>query len=370
MVEDCVQKCPTRGKDFLNTNSTGRIGNNVRTDEVTRKAILERIKAGSSNSQVARDFGVGETTVRRIKASSNTTTVQPLPMIQHHDKKIGGINWRESITLIKQFQDLRSKASWSQHDANVTIGDGTSPVAIMFLSDMHIGAIGSDHEMFLELTDIILNTPNLYVAILGDVVEMAIKLRSVAEVCAQILDPFLQVEFMESWIEEIKHKVVFATWGNHESDRNEALSGNCPIKNIIARRVPYFSGLGHPNLMVGDQVYKMAASHKFQGVTATDCTAGCKKYLRQEYPEGEIAVQGDCHRAGVSIYNEGGKRRIAMTSGTLIRSGFSQRYFSLKTSTAFPVLALWHDKHLAVPFMTIAEYLNSFGVDAPVHQGL
>jgi hypothetical protein len=53
------------------------------------------------------------------------------------------------------------------------------------------------------------------VALIGDVLEYAIKLRSVAEVCAQIFGPDKQMQFVEDWFEEIKPKVAFATWCNH-----------------------------------------------------------------------------------------------------------------------------------------------------------
>lgn len=344
-------------------------------DAGTRKVVLDFINAGVSKRQIARELGIPESSVRHIFKTTVDTPIKPEPPIRpevvFHDKKIGGFNWRESIALIQKYQELRSNASWSQHYATIEVGDGSRPIAILFLSDMHIGSIGADHGLFLELTDLILHTPNLYVAILGDVVEMAIKLRSVAEVCAQILEPELQSQFMEQWIEEIEHKVIFCTWGNHESDRNEQLAGCSPIKNILAKRAPYFNGIGHADIIVGTETYKFAASHKFAGVTKLDCTAGCKKYLREEYPDGEIAVQGDSHRSGITIYNSGGKRKYAISSGTLqTKSGYSQRYFSLLTSTAFPVVVLRHDKHMITPYFTIAEYFNSIGIDHPPHKGI
>jgi len=199
--------------------------------------------------------------------------------------------------------------------------------------------------------------------VMGDVVEMAIKLRSVAEICAQVLDPEMQLDFIESWVKEISHKVLWATWGNHESDRNEQAGGTSPVKRILAEKVPYFNGIGHVDLLVGTQTYKIATSHKFSGVTQADAGAGCKRYLRLEFPEGDIAMQGDCHRSSISAYHDGGNNRIAMTGGTLnIKSGFAQRYFSLKTSTAFPVVALWPDKKQAIPFFNVQQFMDTLGL--------
>jgi hypothetical protein len=343
-----------------------------RTPVQTEQKVIDCLNSGMSGKQTARDLGIGETTVRRIKKRnaqqvSQGPQVSTASQVEYLDKKVGGLNWRDSIPLIESIQKLRKDTSWSQRAATIRVGDGTSPVAIMAFGDQHIGAVSTDYARFVEMTDLIINTPNLFCILVGDEVEMAIKLRSVAEVCAQVIDPFLQAEFIESWLEEIMHKVICSTFSNHSTEREEKASGNSIIKSIIAKRIPFFTGIGHPDIVVGEQTYKFALAHKFAGVTMLDATAGCKRYMRNEYPEAEIAIQGDCHRAGVSIYNEGNSRRIAISSGTLnIHSGYAERYFSLFTSDAFPVVVLYPDKHLAIPFFNIEDYLHSIGTQEVV----
>lgn len=335
-----------------------------KTPDALEQKVLNLLSKGITGVQIALDLGIGETTVRRIKnrgvIPKQATAVSTEAQIEYLDKKQGGLNWRDVIPAAQGMQKLRRTASWSQNTAQIKVGNGKEPVAVFCFGDQHIGAISTDYTLFAEMTDLILNTPNLYVALMGDETEMAIKLRSVAEVCAQVLDPFMQAEFIESWLTEIMHKVLFSTWSNHSIEREEKASGNSIIKMILAQKVPFFSGIGHPTLLVGKQEYKLAVNHKFAGVTLADSTAGCKRYMRQEYPEADIAIQGDCHRTGVSIYNESGKKRIAISSGTLnVHSGYAERYFSLKTSTAFPVVVLRHDKHQATPYFSVQEYLDS-----------
>jgi hypothetical protein len=337
------------------------MSSNLRTESHIETSVLASLRAGVSKSQAARDFNIDESTVRRISKRSEWANPSPLVAsdIVYSDKKIGGFNWRDALPAIEALQKLRGEASWSQKTAEIRVGDGSCPVAIVAFGDQHIGAMSTDYQLFLEVTDLILNTPNLYVALMGDETEMAIKLRSVAEVCAQILDPFMQAEFIESWLNEISHKVLFSVWSNHSTEREEKASGNSIIKSILARKVPFFSGIGHVDLLVGEQTYKLAVSHKFKGVTAVDASAGCKRYLRVEYTAAEIAIQGDCHRASVSLYNEGNRHLLAITSGTLnVNSGFAQRYFSLSTSTAFPVVLLRPDKHQFDAFFTVQQYLD------------
>lgn len=333
---------------------------NQRTEDSIAASVLAAVRSGISNVQAARDHGIGETTVRRIRARALPYSEQP--EVVHYDKKVGTFNWRDSIKVVQSLQKLRGDASWSQRSAKIRVGDGNSPIAIMCLSDMHIGSVATDYDLFLKLTDLILNTPHLYVAVVGDEVEWAVRLRSVAEVCAQVLDPSLQLEFIEQWLDEILHKVLFSTWSNHSTDRSEQLIGTCPVKNILAKRAPFFSGIGHAELLVGSQTYWLAASHRFKGVTQTDSTAGCKRYMRIEWTQAEIAIQGDCHRAGVSVYNEGSRNLVAISSGALnINSAYAARNFSLYTSPAMPIVQLFPDEHLIIPYFTVDHYLKANG---------
>jgi len=317
---------------------------------------MELVNSGMSNREAGRQCGVDEATVRRIKAAHVF-----VPVV-HLDKKVGGMNWRDAIAPIQQMQKLHRDASWSQQTATIKVGNGSGPVGILCWGDQHVGARGTEYDSFVQITDLLLATPNLYALLTGDVAEWAIKMRGVAEVCAQLLDPSLQIQFIESWFDEIKHKVIASTWGNHTDDRSEAALGACPLKNIIAKHVPYFSGIGHMELLVGEQTYKVACSHKFSGVTALDSTAGAKKYLRMEAPSFDAAIQGDCHRAGVSMYNEGPNHRVAITNGTHhLHSGFAARYFSIATSDCMPVLALWPDTKRLVGFFNVDAFSATLG---------
>jgi hypothetical protein len=275
-------------------------------------------------------------------------------------KKQGEFSWRQWTPWITQGQALKKKADWSQEELTITLGDGKSPVLLYPFSDQHIGSWGTDYRLLVKITDEILNLPNAYVALLGDYAEFAIKLRSVLEVTHQILPPEQQTQFVESWFNEIAHKVAFCTWGNHDIERGQMFAGESGIKNLLSRRVPYFDHIGHADIKVGKQTYKLAFSHKFKGVTQADSTAGCKRYLRLEAPDREIAIQGDAHRPAISQYVEGPHKRIAICTGTLhTDSPYAKRYFTLYTHPTFPCIELHPDQHLAIPFWSIQDYLAS-----------
>ena len=70
--------------------------------------------------------------------------------------------------------DLKAAASFSQDTADIVIPADTA-IAVLALSDTHIGSWSTDHGLFERITDEILSTPRLYVALLGDLEQMAIK---------------------------------------------------------------------------------------------------------------------------------------------------------------------------------------------------
>jgi hypothetical protein len=207
------------------------------------------------------------------------------------------------------------------------------------------------------MTDEILATDGLYVALVGDLVEFAIKLRSVAEVCAQIFGPDKQLQFAEDWFNEIKHKVALSTWDNHEGCRGEAQAGLSMLKYIFAPSCVFMDGIGHADIHVGQQVYKMAVSHKFRGYSYLNATHAGARYMRMQGIDREIAVQGDIHTPAFSVYWDGPVKRLSLVAGTLnVDSVYANRYFSIFTQASFPCVELDHASHSFTPFASVGDW--------------
>ena len=129
------------------------------------------------------------------------------------DKVVGEFNWREANQVITQMQDLKRRGSFSQDEAMIEF-DTDEPICIVGLSDTHIMSWASDHDLFERITDEIINTPNLYVFCLGDLQQMSIRLRGVLEVSDNMFPPEYQHRYIESWLNDIQHKIILACWDN------------------------------------------------------------------------------------------------------------------------------------------------------------
>ncbi len=196
------------------------------------------------------------------------------PVLVESDKKTAEFDWEEWCEWIEDGQELQKKASKNHTQANIRLGDGTKPVILFQLGDTHIGSWGADYALLRSITKEICETEGVYVALMGDLIEMAINMRGVTEVMGQVLSPSNQMDFLRSWLKRIMPKVAFSCWGNHETDREEKFSGLNSVRDMFAGEAVYFGGIGQPDIHVGEQTYRAAASHKFRGASIFDANFG------------------------------------------------------------------------------------------------
>jgi len=275
------------------------------------------------------------------------------------NKKTAELDWREWTEHLERTQELYRKAAQTQTYAEIELGNGKRPVCILPWSDLHWGGRGVDYKIFRTTTEEILKTPDLYLALVGDLVEFAVKLRSVAEVCAQIVGPDKQVQFLENWLDEIKPKLILATWDNHAVEREEKQVGVSLVKKMLAQRTVMFDGIGHADIKVGKQLYKFAFSHKFRGSSYLNAPHACARYMRFQGVDREIAVMGDIHQPACNWYFDGPMKRLALVAGTLnTSSAYANRYFSIFTQPYFPVIELAHDQHEFTPFENLGSWMR------------
>lgn len=308
------------------------------------------------NEEIAKRLNVATGTVSNVSRGIVST-----PTLRS-DKKRGEMNWRDWVPAIQGLQKLKRKSSWSQDETVIDLSDAKGPIALAPFSDQHMGAWSTDYDALVRLTDELLNTPNLYIGLLGDYGHYAIKLRNVLEVADNILPPEQQTDFLDSWFDEIWRKVAFATWENHGVERQEKQAGESSTKRILSRKVTYFNGIGHITLKVGEQEYKGAVSHVFRGRSIENPCHAQMRYMRREGVDCEFAMQGDTHVPGMIKYTDGAKTRVAINTGSLqANSGYAKRYFSLATHPIYPIVVFHPEKHEMTPFWSVAEWLRTRG---------
>lgn len=289
--------------------------------------------------------------------------VDRLPEVEW-DKHDADFHWTDVLGPLTALQEVAKRSSGSQDFATVRlIVDRPTPV--LFISDWHIGSWGISYRRLAGYGKAI-QAFGMHVACLGDMLQMAIKLRNVLEMSDNALPPRLQDRFLESWLGDFWPHVLWSTHDNHSVERQEQATGFSHYAELFKEKTIYHSGIGHIDLELGEQTYKIASAHRFRGNSFLNPVHGQMRYMRMEGIDREISVAGDSHKPGITAYYDGPQARLAINCGTLqTDSGYAKRYFSLFTHDAFPVVVFHPDRHVAIPFLSLQHYAATYGLELP-----
>jgi hypothetical protein len=285
----------------------------------------------------------------------------PLPYKKEDDpsvlwnKKEADVHWTDWLAPLEALQKLHKRASGSQDTARIVVGAETA-LPLLFISDWHIGSWGTSYTRLAQITDKIRKL-GLRVAVLGDMLQMAIRLRGILEISDNALTPRDQFSFLRSWLEDMVDLLLWATWDNHSVQREEDATGFSYYAELFKERTIYHSGIGHIDLTVGSETYKIASSHRFKGNTQQNPVNGAIKYMRFHGIDRELAVAGDSHAPALFEYADGPLPRLALNCGSLQGdSGYGKRNFSPFSHDWMPVVVFSADTHLMTPYKSLESY--------------
>lgn len=279
------------------------------------------------------------------------------------DKKEKDFHWTDVLEPLEARQHIAKAASSSQDFAHIQI-DTDRPVPVLFISDWHIGSWGVNYKEIAQTTFRIRQL-GIRIACLGDMLQMSIRMRNVMEMGDNLLSPREQMLFLESWLNDLAPQMLWSTWDNHSVAREEEFTGLSRYAELFKDKCIYHSGIGHVDLTVGEETYKIVSSHRFTGNTPLNPTAGQEKYMRFEGIDRELAIAGDSHRPSVKEYADGPLNRIAINCGTLQKdSGYAKRFFSLYSHDWMPVVVFCPDRHLMVPYASLEKYVYAHNLNS------
>lgn len=249
------------------------------------------------------------------------------------------LNWRDVIAPINALQGIMKDAKKDANEFTITV-QATEPICVVVLADLHAMSWGTDHDAFEKITDELINTPNLYAILGGDLLQMAIKLRGVAEVTDNVLPPKWQMKFLDSWLKEVHHKVLFSIWDNHSVMREESGTGFSMYAHIFEQKVNYSNGITHADIIVGDQTYRIAAAHFWRGNSMYNALHGHMRYSKWNGHDRDIIIGAHTHQPAVAYWTESNMLKLGINSGSLQNSGYEKRFYSIHNHPVFPCFTL------------------------------
>lgn len=225
-----------------------------------------------------------------------------------------------STQFLKDAQRIRSEYEIGVKEAvwEPQVDDISKPITILLATDIHYGAVGTDYDLIQKHFEMVENTPNTFMVTNGDHIDNFNTTGKWASgVYENALPPQRQTAaFMERLRAlDQKNKLGVMSFGNHDMFGNVT---GYDWFNTFARdmNAPVFTSGGMLHIVLGNQHYQLALTHKYWGVSKLNPTNVCKRFMEHEYPDADVIFLGHTHQSELLTFERGGKERVAVIGGT------------------------------------------------------
>jgi predicted phosphodiesterase len=235
-----------------------------------------------------------------------------------------------------------------------------------FIGDLHVGTPDAYYDRIEREIETIVNTPNSYTVLMGDLVDGFFF--NPAEF-NQIEQAPEQFEYMRSLVHYLadNNKLLVGFAGDH--DMWSAKTGLDAYRTFARETgAHYMRGVGYITANVGEQHYNIAAAHQLPGHSIYNNTHPAVRFSREN--EGaDIIVSGHTHRKGLSTQSVRGfgreARQVVFANIGPYKStdDYSQKkgFTDLAPEQMFGVsIRLSKDKKLVQPYYDILQANEEF----------
>jgi predicted phosphodiesterase len=282
-------------------------------------------------------------------------------------------DFRTPRSIQKTFQDYSEQFRQQQTDRGETYKDYAeiqffeTPL-INFQSDLHIGGEHTDYNRIEQEAELIVNTPNSFVILMGDLVDN-FSFNPPAHETLDIVPE--QIRFARELIKYYaNNKKLLAVWqGNHDywSMRQGVELYDYLLQDIDTY---YFFGIGYLDAIVLDEQFKICASHQFPGHSMYTTSHPQNRAYRFGGAWGsDIVVSGHWHDKGINVQSYTGYKGVT-TNATLMalgtykfRDGYTRNkaFEARNPKSAYGASVILHeDTHTVQPFYDIVEAHRRF----------
>lgn len=238
---------------------------------------------------------------------------------------------------------------------------------ITFSADHHIGGAETDYARIEQEAELIVNTPNSYVVLLGDLVDAFFFNPAQYQDLEQTPE---QIEYARSYVKYLAdNKKLLAVWtGNH--DQWIKRSGFDPYRYILEGiDTYYFHGVGYVRADVAGEEYRITGNHMFKGSSLYNNVHPQRRAINEMAHGSDIVVSGHWHTKGISqqpFQGFGGESQIAtmIALGTYKASDEYIRTYGFNNrdpkSMYGASVRLDKERHLVTPYYDTVEAHREF----------
>lgn len=268
--------------------------------------------------------------------------------ITNNRKVIEDLSLKDLFDGYKQTRNFRKNFDVGQITADVSIKTN-HPIALSFISDVHLGSPHTDYESLEKDIDLVGSTDDMYVAMGGDWADKFMpQFKDKSAPMSQLHPALLQMLTVEKIVEFLGPKILAAIGGNH--DFMDLKQTGIDTNHFIFRDTPfpYMPYGGLLSLTVGETTYKILWKHHWRFNSSLNRFNTHHRMMQMLVPQSDIVVTEHEHSPGIESLEEG--EYEARRTVVNIRTGsykttdpYSMNYF--KAGRVAPqTVILWPDK--------------------------
>lgn len=186
---------------------------------------------------------------------------------------------------------------------------GRPDITIVPLGDVHFGSQECMEDEFLDFLKMVKATPNVYLVLLGDLIDNATK-TSIASTFQQRYRPADQKKIMATLLAPVADRVLCGVQGNHEA-RSMKDADDCPLYDIMCKldiEDLYRENLGIVKIRMGDNksggernpTYILAVTHGAGGGALTGSAVNRNERFGYVFDGIDALITGHTHKPVVS----------------------------------------------------------------------
>lgn len=310
------------------------------SDKDLQAALKARESHPESLRAAAKSLGVAHTTLQgrlerareKFPEQAAHKTNDKQPKLSEEELFNNLIDWEEFLRTRRVEQEST--------DQEITTD---LPIGIAFLSDQHIGNVGTHHMLVKATLDWVLNTPFLFCTLNGDVIDNFVSHSHETGRYEQALRPKDQKRLAAWLAEQLSPRLIAVTGGQHEFFEERVSDFDSAEYFAHKGNAAYLGAGGAITLKVGQQTYRIGMWHRYRGNSIYDKNADAKRLCREHGPFA-ITVTGDKHEPAISYCLEQDEFRVFVRGGTCKLEDRYAKSLGYQGRVGTPLVILWPDE--------------------------